>query len=77
MKGGTKEYNWDAVRQMSYKDRECFLGYTTKIGYLDKGGKWKKSDWWTQVDDDATRQVSKNEIEAEKAKDKKRMRVAM
>ena len=50
MKGGTKEFNWDNVRNMSYKDRECFLGYTTKIGYLDKGGKWKKRDWWTKVD---------------------------
>ena len=50
VKGGTKDFDWNNVRQMSYKDRECFLGYTTKIGYLDKGGKWKLRDWWKHVD---------------------------
>lgn len=46
MKGGTKDFNWDDVRYMSYKDRESYLGYTVKIGFLDKGGRWKKRDWW-------------------------------
>jgi hypothetical protein len=38
MKGGTPDFDWNGVRNMSYKDRECYLGYTSKIGYLDKGG---------------------------------------
>jgi len=25
-----------------------YLGYTTKLGYLDKGGKWRKKNWWTK-----------------------------
>lgn len=33
---------------MSHNDREQYLGYTTKIGYLDKGGKWRKGDWYTK-----------------------------
>jgi hypothetical protein len=31
---------------MSYRDRECYLGASDKLGYLDKGGKWRKRDWW-------------------------------
>jgi len=31
---------------MSYRDRECYLGYTTRLGFLDKGGKWRKKNWW-------------------------------
>lgn len=36
---------------MTYKDRECYLGASQKLGYLDKGGKWRKRDWWTERDD--------------------------
>ena len=61
---------------MSYKDRECFLGYTTKIGYLDKGGKWRKRDWWTQLDQKEGGATS-DEIQAEKERDAKRMRIAL
>jgi hypothetical protein len=46
MKGGTKDFNWQGVKNMSYRDRESYLGYTVKIGYLEKGAKWNKSDWW-------------------------------
>ena len=34
---------------MSYKDREQYLGFSQKLGYLDKGGKWRKKDWWTDL----------------------------
>ena len=53
MKGGTTDFNWEEVRAMNYKDRECYLGYTTKLGYLDKGGIWKTKDWWTKGKDPA------------------------
>jgi hypothetical protein len=36
---------------MSYRDRESYLGYTMKIGYLEKGAKWRRKDWWTQGKD--------------------------
>jgi hypothetical protein len=48
MKGGTKDFNWQGVKNMSYRDRESYLGYTVKIGFLEKGAKWNKSDWWIQ-----------------------------
>ncbi len=31
---------------MDYKDRELYLGGTTAKGYLDRTGKWRKSDWY-------------------------------
>jgi len=75
MKGGTKEFNWSNVRQASYKDRECYLGYSTKVGYLDKGGKWKKRDWWTKLE--KTEDSNVDEVAAEKLRDEKRMRIAL
>ena len=35
---------------MSYRDRECYLGSTASLGFLDKGGRWRKKDWWTKKD---------------------------
>jgi hypothetical protein len=37
---------------MNYNDRIHYLGQTVVIGYLDKGGKWRKRDWYTKVTDD-------------------------
>ena len=33
---------------MDYKDRECYLGASATLGFLDKGGRWRKKDWWTK-----------------------------
>ena len=45
----TESFNWETVKDISYKNRDCYLGYTAKIGYLDKAGKWKKNDWYKSV----------------------------
>lgn len=31
---------------MPYRDREMYLGNSAKLGVLDKGGKWRKKDWY-------------------------------
>ena len=46
MKGGTKDFNWQGVKNMNYRDRESYLGSTVRIGFLEKGSRWNKSDWW-------------------------------
>jgi Multiple myeloma tumor-associated len=74
-KGGNQQFNWNTVKDMSYKDRECFLGYTTKIGVLDKGGKWNKRDWWTTLDGDQG--PSAEELKRVKEEDKQRLRVGL
>ena len=48
---------------MSYKDREQYLGFSEKLGYLDKGGQWRKKDWYNSKKDDGG-------AEAEARKDK-------
>ena len=47
-RGGADQFKWDDVRLMPYKDREWYLGITDKLGVLDKGGKWKRNDWWVK-----------------------------
>jgi len=38
---------------MDYKDRECYLGASATLGFLDKGGRWRKKDWWTKDNNEA------------------------
>jgi len=41
----------ESVKTMNWKDREMYLGYAEKVGYLDKGGKWRKKDWYMKSKD--------------------------
>ncbi|CAD7954156.1 unnamed protein product [Amoebophrya sp. A25] len=45
-RGGQESFNWDAVRQMGYRDREAYLGHSINVGALGKMGRYNKSDWW-------------------------------
>ena len=47
-RGGHDQFEWENVKLMSYKDRECYLGASQTLGYLDKGGKWRRRDWYAQ-----------------------------
>ena len=71
-RGGADQFKWDDLQQMNYKDREQYLGFSQQLGYLDKGGKWRKKDWWTgnkgQDDDAAARKAN---LDAEKLQAKK------
>ena len=62
---------------MSYKDRECYLGASQTLGYLDKGGKWRRRDWYAQSKKDGGQSAEearklklKQEIELKKAEEK-------
>lgn len=48
-RGGKDQFKWDDIRLLPYKERECYLGATAVIGFLDKGGRWRKRDWWTKT----------------------------
>lgn len=45
-RGGRDLFKWDDIRMMNNKERESYLGVSQSIGFLDKGGKWRKRDWW-------------------------------
>ena len=49
-RGGWSLFQWQKVRQMPYRDRQMYLGNSAKIGVLDKGGKWRKKDWYLKKD---------------------------
>eukprot|EP00826_Nyctotherus_ovalis_P066126 TRINITY_DN9751_c0_g1_i7.p1 TRINITY_DN9751_c0_g1~~TRINITY_DN9751_c0_g1_i7.p1 ORF type:complete len:242 (+),score=77.16 TRINITY_DN9751_c0_g1_i7:25-726(+) len=49
-RGGRDLFKWNDVRLMPAKDRECYLGSSVKLGYLDRGGRWRKKDWWQNYD---------------------------
>ena len=74
-RGGWDQFKWDDVRLMSYKDREQYLGFSEKLGYLDKGGKWRKKDWWgTDDKDGADTEARRKELELAKKEDEALMR---
>ena len=63
---------------MPYKDRECYLGSSTSLGYLDKGGRWRKKDWWTRLSDEKpSRQDLAEERKKAKEEDEQRLKAAL
>jgi hypothetical protein len=60
-RGGRSYFKWDDVRLMDNKNREAYLGVSQCIGFLDKGGKWRKRDWWQNFNPDE-KKVSKLEL---------------
>lgn len=68
-RGGRDQFNWNDVRLMNNKDRESYLGVTQSIGFLDKGGKWRKRDWWQSSEH--TKKLDLEGLKAEREKIKK------
>ena len=74
VRGGQDQFKWDNVKLMSYKDRECYLGASSKVGFLDKGGKWRRRDWYAQSKDPkAAAQDRKEELALIKLEEKAMM----
>ena len=54
---------------MPYRDREMYLGNSAVIGVLDKGGKWRKRDWYLKTDKKHDSKEFKSEQEEAMRKD--------
>ena len=65
-RGGRDLFKWNDVRLLPARDRERYLGFSTKLGYLDQG-KWQKKDWWQNYN---SKVDSKNKNELAKTKEK-------
>lgn len=65
-RGGRDQFKWDDVRMMNNKDRESYLGVSQSIGFLDKGGKWRKRDWWQSFKPD--NKINRKKINEEREK---------
>ena len=78
-RGGKDQFKWEDVRLMPFKERECYLGSAVALGFLDKGGKWRKKDWWTK---DSVNRVEnqfnyQQELKKVQREDEKRIRKAL
>ena len=73
-RGGRDLFSWEDVRLVSYKDREMYLGHTSKLGFLDKGGKWRKRDWWASG---KLRSTTMDELRKVQDEDTRRMNIAL
>jgi len=76
-RGGWSLFDWEKVREMPYRDREMYLGNSAKIGILDKGGKWRKKDWYLKKDKlEEGETLTREQLEVMR-KDKERMMTAL
>lgn len=63
-RGGKADFDWESVRLLNHKERDCYLGASVKLGYLDKGHKWRKKDWWLKQGDGSKKyKLSKEEMD--------------
>ncbi len=78
-RGGRDQFTWEEIRLLPFKERECYLGSTVKMGYLDKGGRWRMRDWWTKGDKygPADKKQMSDELRRVQEEDERRMREAL
>ena len=68
VRGGREQFRWDSLKTQSHRDRQQYLGYTTKLGVAGRFGKYDTNDWWRSTKSDSHDQPS---LQAEKAEVKK------
>lgn len=52
-RGGREQFKWDSVKEQSFKDREQYLGQSTKVGVMGKFGQYYRHDWFAKKRDSA------------------------
>jgi len=45
-RGGREEFKWESIKEMEFKDRECYLGASTKVGMMGKHGRFNEQNWY-------------------------------
>jgi hypothetical protein len=69
VRGGREQFRWDTLKTQSHRDRQQYLGYTTKLGVAGRFGKYDTNDWWRSNKSDSQ---DRHLLQEEKA-DLKRM----
>lgn len=52
-RGGREQFKWDSLKEQDFKDREQYLGASTKVGMMAKFGKYYVHDWYAKKRDTA------------------------
>mmetsp|Transcript_92748 Transcript_92748/g.239536 ORF Transcript_92748/g.239536 Transcript_92748/m.239536 type:complete len:316 (-) Transcript_92748:245-1192(-) len=60
-RGGREQFTWNSIKDQEFKDREQYLGQSTKVGMMGKFGKYHLHDWYAR-----TRETAAS-IDSEKA----------
>ena len=47
-RGGQEQFKWNSLREQEFKDRECYLRQSTKVGMIGKFGYNSKHDWYAK-----------------------------
>eukprot|EP01066_Platyproteum_vivax_P003371 Platyproteum_vivax@DN14281_c0_g1_i1.p1 len=55
VRGGQEHFKWNDIKEQAYRDRECYLGYSTKVGTTGKFGRFYKNDWWQRSRENAVK----------------------
>mmetsp|Transcript_11562 Transcript_11562/g.20478 ORF Transcript_11562/g.20478 Transcript_11562/m.20478 type:complete len:314 (-) Transcript_11562:65-1006(-) len=50
-RGGREQFTWNSIKQEDFKDRESYLGASTKVGQMGKFGKYYLHDWYARSRD--------------------------
>lgn len=46
VRGGREQFRWDSLQSQPHRDRQQYLGYSTKVGTVGKFGQFHTNDWW-------------------------------
>ena len=68
-RGGWDRFKWENVMYLPYKERELYLVNSAMIGFLDKGGKWRKKNWYLKTEKEFKSQNPQEEMLEAKRRD--------
>mmetsp|Transcript_19441 Transcript_19441/g.45243 ORF Transcript_19441/g.45243 Transcript_19441/m.45243 type:complete len:341 (+) Transcript_19441:73-1095(+) len=52
-RGGKEQFTWSSIKDQEFKDREQYLGASTKVGLMGKFGRYYVHDWYAKKRDTA------------------------
>mmetsp|Transcript_140664 Transcript_140664/g.392065 ORF Transcript_140664/g.392065 Transcript_140664/m.392065 type:complete len:224 (-) Transcript_140664:63-734(-) len=47
-RGGREQFTWNSIKEQEFKDRECYLGASTKVGMMTKFARYYVHDWYAK-----------------------------
>jgi len=47
-RGGSEQFKWNSIKEQEFKDREQYLGASTKVGMMTKFAKYYVHDWYSK-----------------------------
>merc|ERR1719335_1638417 len=74
-RGGSEQFTWNSIKDQEFKDREQYLGVSTKVGLMGKFGKYYVHDWYNRKRD--TTESIESERSAVKAYEDELMQEAL